>query len=122
MFGRNVDTITSAEETSIYKGTFQNLTSISGQNNTNTGKSIGGSYAIFSTQVEANRGYDFNSTKEELERYAKYKTNKQDLRELKCTNYFLNRKRLGICMKPRSRSVDDSADENKCDVNDQQKQ
>lgn len=122
MFGRNGETIGSAEETNIYRGTFQNLTSISGQTITNTGKSIGGSYAIFSTQVEANRGYDFNSTKEELERYAKYKTNKQNLRELKCTKYFLNRKGLGICMKPRSRSVDDGDDGNKCDVNDQQKQ
>lgn len=122
LFGRNVNTISSAEETNIYRGTFQNLSSISGQAITNTGKSIGGSYAIFSTQVEANRWYDFNSTKEELERYAKYKTNKQDLRELKCTNYFLNWKWLGVCMKPRSRSVDDDDDQNKCDVNDQEKQ
>lgn len=121
-FGKNANLITSAEDTSIYRGTFQNLTSISGQNINNTGKSIWWSYAIFSTQVEANRWYDFNSTIEELDRYAKYKTNRQDLRQLKCTNYFLNRKRLGICLKPRARSVDDDADQNKCDVNDQQKQ
>lgn len=121
-FGRDANIITSADQTNIYKGTFQNLTSISGQNITNTGKSIGWSYDIFSTQIEANRWYDFNSTIEELDRYAKYKTNKQDLRQLKCTNYFLWRKRLGICMRPRSRSVNDTANQNKCDVNDQQKQ
>ena len=121
-FGTNANSITSAEQTNIYKGTFQNLTSISGQTISNTGQSIGGSYKLFSTQIEANRGYDFNTTKDELDRYAQYKTNKQSLRQLKCTNYFLWRKRLGICMRPRSRSVNDSSDGNKCNIADTQKQ
>ena len=55
LFGKNINTITSAEDTNIYKGTFQNLNNISGQNINNATQSIGGSYNIFSTQVEANR-------------------------------------------------------------------
>lgn len=121
-FGTNAELVDSAQQTNIYRGTFQNLTSLSGQKINNTWQSIGWSYKIFSTQVEANRWYDFNSTQEEVDRYAKYKTNKQDLRQLKCTKYFLWWKRLNICLKPRSRSVNDSASQNKCDINDQEKQ
>lgn len=121
-FGKNASSISSAEQTSIFKWTYQNLISISGQNIPTTGQSIGWSYKVFSTQIEANRGYDFNSTQEELDKYGKYKTNRQSLRELTCNKYFLWRKRLGICMKPKTRSVDDSDDEDKCYVNDTEKQ
>ena len=121
-FGRNANSITSAEQTSIFKGTFQNLTSISGQNITKARQSIGWSYNIFSTQIEANRWYDFNSTIEELDRYAKYKTNKQDLRELVCPKYLFWRERLNICIKKRARWVDDNADGNKCYIGDTEKQ
>ncbi|MCX6825442.1 MAG: VCBS repeat-containing protein [candidate division SR1 bacterium] len=125
-FGKNANLITSAGQTSIYRGTFQNLTSIDNQSINKTGQSIGGSYDLFSTQVEANRGYDFNTTKDELERYAKYKTNYRSLRQLKCTNYFLGLEKIlgieGICLSPRFRSVDDGPDENKCYTNDPEKQ
>ncbi len=121
-FGKNANRITSAEDTNIYKGTFQNLNTISGQNITKPLQSIGGSYTIFSTQIEANRWYDFSNTQEELERYSKYKTNKQSLRQLKCNQYFLWWKRLNICIKPRSRAKNDSAVENKCDSTDPNKQ
>jgi hypothetical protein len=40
-FGRNANIITSAEQTSIYKGTYQNLTSTSGQSVNKIGQSIG---------------------------------------------------------------------------------
>ena len=117
-FGRDVNFLRTAEDTSIYKGTFQNLTTLSGQNITiNTWQSIGWSYKVFSTQIEANRWYDINSAKDELDRYAKYKTNKQELRWLQCTKYLFNREGLNICIKKRVRKPDDSATENKCNIN-----
>jgi hypothetical protein len=117
-FGKNANLVTSAEDTSIYRGTYQNLNSISSQNISNIGQSIGGSYNIFSTQVEANRGYNINSTQEELDRYAILKINRQDIRNKDCNLHL-----FGYCIRRKKTwKPDDSADENKCYIGDEEKQ
>ncbi len=114
LFGNNANLVTNAQQASIYRGTFQNLTSIAGQKVPISWQSVGASYKIFSAQTEANRWYDFNNTIEEIQRYDKYKTNKQSLRKMVCSKYFLWRKWLNICLRPRQRTVDDSKTQNKC--------
>lgn len=79
-FGMDANYLRNAGDTSIYEGTYQNLTTLSGQQVVNPLQSIGGSYKVFSTQVEANRGYNIGNAEDELEKYNKYKTNKQELR------------------------------------------
>lgn len=55
-FGRKANTITSAEDLSTFRGTFLNLSTLSGVNlTTSTGKSTMSSYNILSQQTEANR-------------------------------------------------------------------
>jgi len=117
-FGKNANLITSAQDTSAFRGTYQNFSSLSGQNNTNTKKSIGGSYDIFSTQVEANRGYDFSSTQDELNLYNVLKINKQSLWNRECNMHL-----FGYCIRRKKTwKAQDSANANKCDINDTTKQ
>ena len=113
-FGKNANLITSAQDTTIYKWTYQNLNTLSWQTTTNLTQNIWASYRIFSTQVEANRWYNIGNAQDELERYDNYKTNKQSLRYVKCRGIRL----LGSCIGKSVRVADDSADEDKCDVND----
>jgi hypothetical protein len=100
-FGKLVDTITKAKDLSIYRGTRRNLTfedlqrttqkkiendtinpSKSNTDNTDLSlKSLGGSYDIFATQVEANRGYNFLNMQTEYNTYQEKKTYKETSRE-----------------------------------------
>jgi hypothetical protein len=91
-FGKSANLIQSAQELSIYRGSFRNLTGLNNvlypllpssannpvkslQDKTNLqNKSIGASYDIFSTQVEANRGYNLANTQQEYERYEENKS------------------------------------------------
>jgi hypothetical protein len=64
-FGSGAATITNTKDMSIFRGTFQNLSDLTGVAVANTEKSVDGSYHILSQQVEANRGYNLmNMTKE----------------------------------------------------------
>lgn len=118
-FGQNASRISNAQELSIYRGTYQNLTTISGQNiTTNPRQSIGGSYNIFSTQIEANKGYNFNNTKDELALYNKIKINKQELRSRDCKFHL-----FGYCiLRQKTRKAQDSANQDKCYIDDPNKQ
>jgi hypothetical protein len=100
-FGQNAESIKSAQEISIYKGTYKNLSTLSGQQFSKQTQSIGGSYKVFSTQVEANRGYNFNNTQEELNLYNTNKISILDAWKLDCPKYLFGRKRLGLCIKKR---------------------
>jgi len=113
-FWKDVNFLKSAEDTSIYKWTYQNLNTLSGQSVNAPLQSIGWSFKVFSTQIEANRGYNIGNAEDELERYNANKTNKQELRGLNCTKYLFNRESLNICIKKRVRKPDDSATEDKC--------
>ncbi len=93
-FGKRANFITSAQELSMYRGTFRNLETLSGvqypalpysspdQNPVKSAhdvtnlilKSIGASYDVFSTQVEANRGYNLKNSQTEYETYQAEKT------------------------------------------------
>ncbi len=117
-FGKNAEQVNTAQDTNIYRWTFQNLTSLSGQNITTTGQSIGWSYKIFSTQIEANRWYNFNSTQEEVKTYDILKTNKQSLWNKECNLHL-----FGYCIRRKKTwKANDSDDENKCYINDTEKQ
>jgi hypothetical protein len=59
----------------MYRGTFQNLTGIEDQPINSATKSIGGSYNVFSTQIEANRAYNVNNMKTEIDEYSYYDKN-----------------------------------------------
>ncbi|MDR2416444.1 MAG: hypothetical protein LBD75_07825 [Candidatus Peribacteria bacterium] len=89
-FGKSANLISSAQELSIYRGSYRNLSTLSGINYTTlqsgsnpakdtqdkttlSNKSIGASYDIFSTQVEANRGYNLLNTQDEYNNYEKNK-------------------------------------------------
>lgn len=121
-FGQNAKLIQTAAESSIYRGTFQNITGIQNQEVQNTTQSIGSSYKIFSTQIEANRGYNIYNAQDELDLYNDIKTNKQDLRGMTCPKYLFNRERLNICIKKRVRSPDISDDEDKCTIGNEEEQ
>ena len=89
-FWRDSSLLTSAEQSSIYRGTFRNLEKVwnyatiinnpdnpakSNLDQTNLqSKSFWSSYDIFSTQVEANRGFNMMNSKAEYELYSKEKT------------------------------------------------
>jgi len=93
-FGKLATIITKAKDLSIYRGTRRNLTfedlqkttqkriendtinpSKSNTDNTDLSlKSLGGSYDIFATQVEANRGYNFLNMQTEYNTYQEKKT------------------------------------------------
>ena len=117
-FGQDANNIKSAQDISIYKWTYQNLSSLSGQQVKDNLQSVGGSYKIFSTQVEANRGYNFNNAQEEVNLYNKLKTNSIDKWSLNCPKYLFGWKWLGICVKKRVRVPDNSKEENRCYLND----
>lgn len=89
-FGKDAESLNTAEESSIYRGTFRNLSSL-GQYSTilndkeNPAKSsldptelrarsFGASYDTFSSQVSANRGFNTLETQKEYELYEKEKT------------------------------------------------
>jgi len=117
-FGINANQITSAQDTSAYRWTFQNLSSISGQTINDPLQSIGWSFNIFSTQVEANRWYNINNTKDELVLYDILKTNKQELWNKDC-----NLELFGYCIRwKKTRKPQDSDDADKCYINDEEKQ
>ena len=89
-FWRDSSLLTSAEQSSIYRGTFRNLEKVwnyatiinnsdnpakSNLDQTNLqSKSFWSSYDIFSTQVETNRGFNMMNSKAEYELYSKEKT------------------------------------------------
>ncbi|MDR0607413.1 MAG: hypothetical protein LBG52_03485 [Candidatus Peribacteria bacterium] len=97
-FGKSANLINNAQELSIYRGSFRNLSSLTGINYTTNGinyatlasdenpsktpqestnlqlKSVGASYDLFSTQVEANRGYNLQNTQTEYDSYEENKT------------------------------------------------
>ena len=86
---------------------------------TNILGSVGNSYHVFSTQVEANRGYNIGNAQEELDMYNRDKINKKSLRYVKCTGI----KALGTCFFGRNiRVADESEDEDICDPEDINKQ
>ncbi len=120
-FGKDANYLKSVEETNIYEGTYQNLTSLSGQT-INPLQSIGVSYKTFSVQVEANRWYNIGNAGEELDLYNKNKINKQELRWLHCPKYLFNWEGLNICIKKRIRMPDDADEENKCVIANEEQQ
>ena len=89
-FGQDASSLISSEQSSIYRGTFRNLKKVwnysevfndsdnpvkSNLDQTNLqSKSFWSSYDIFSTQTEANRGFNMMNTKAEYELYSKEKT------------------------------------------------
>jgi hypothetical protein len=97
-FGKEASLIANAQELSIYRGTYRNLTGLVGityptlpysattenpikspLDTTNLqNKSIGASYDIFSTQVEGNRAYNLTNTQNEYDRYEENKDFKED--------------------------------------------
>ena len=101
-FWQNASTITNAEEFSIFRGTYRNLEDFvnystiindslnpakSSYDKTNlTKKWIGSSYDLFSTQVEANRGYNILNMETEYDTYNKEKRHAE--LEEKCKKYW----------------------------------
>lgn len=79
-------------------------------------KSIWGSYDIFATQVDANRGYNINNTTKELEIYDENKIAKRKYRNATCPS-----KWLGICRKKR-KWQSSKEDWEICDIKDKNKQ
>jgi hypothetical protein len=95
-FGKDANLIQNGQELSIYRGTFRNLSTLSGitypnlPNTTNNpikatqdtttlqNKSVGASYDILSTQTEGNRAYNLLNTQDEYDRYEENKTFKED--------------------------------------------
>jgi hypothetical protein len=120
-FGKSANLIQNAQELSIYRGTFRNLTTLSGVNypaipfvsnnpiksNQDTtklqNKSIGASYDIFSTQVEANRGYNLMNTQQEYERYQENKSYAKW--NLVCTKRRPFSRRKMVCTQVESRPI-----------------
>lgn len=101
-FGQNPETITNAQQFSIYRWSYRNLdkyvkySSITWdalnpaqtrQDKTDLSKKgLWSSYDIFSTQVEANRGYNVLNMQTEYEEYNQYKIHAKRSRE--CTKYW----------------------------------
>jgi hypothetical protein len=90
-FGKDADLITNAKDFSIYRGTFRNLTSLSGASTSSFNasanpmqskedptnllyKNISASYDAFSTQVEANKGYNMLNAEKDIDEYERNKT------------------------------------------------
>ncbi len=93
---KDIDTI---QDASIYRWTYRNLKSLDGVNIASiqksqnpatdvnidlSKKSIGGSYDIFSQQIEANRGFNYLNAKNELEIYEQEKDVKENKRKMVC--------------------------------------
>lgn len=86
-FGQNANTVTNLNDISIYRGTFQNLNSLTGTTVTTPEQSVWWSYHIFSQQIEANRGYNLLNTEWEL---ASRQTDRQYLLFKKdCSGFFI---------------------------------
>jgi len=103
-FGKNANNIQSTQENSFYRGTFldQVITTLSGVESTrDTTRSIGSSYDVFSTQVQANKGYNFNAIKDDLKIYDQNKISAKDARGVLCGKYLFGREWLNICLKKR---------------------
>jgi hypothetical protein len=68
-FGRKAASIDTANELTIFQGTFQNLTNLSGEQVQSgyNNYSVGKSYNIFSQQTEANRAYNILNMQSELD-------------------------------------------------------
>ncbi|MCK9466717.1 MAG: FG-GAP-like repeat-containing protein [Candidatus Absconditabacterales bacterium] len=131
-FGMPAKYINDMEQISTYRGTYRNFDNIFGLtiNNIQSGavasldlttvdlnkKSVGGSYDIFATQVDANRGYNINNTIKELEIYEENKIAKREYRNTTC-----QKKWLGICWKKRRWQSSTKAGET-CDPSDEEKQ
>ncbi|MFA5747781.1 MAG: hypothetical protein WC872_01575, partial [Candidatus Absconditabacterales bacterium] len=118
-FGIDASNIDSAENLSIYRGTFQNLTGISEIKKSDILKSIGGSYNIFSTQIQANKGYNLLNIQNDLNTYNNNKITTH--RKQECSKYLFGISRLP-CIKAKQRVKDDNADQNKCYIGDNSKQ
>lgn len=85
-FGVTGNTITDANNLSIYRGTYQNLDTLTGATISTPQKSVWWSYHVFSQQIEANRGYNLLNTEAEL---ALRSGSKQYLlHEKTCTGWF----------------------------------
>lgn len=101
-FWQNASTITNAEEFSIFRGTYRNLDDFVNyktiiNDTTNPAKSnydrtdltkrwVGSSYDLFSTQVEANRGYNILNMETEYDTYNSEKRHAE--LEEKCKKYW----------------------------------
>ena len=119
-FGKHANFITNAQEASSYRWTYQNLDAqaLTEQNIPNPLQSIGWSYKVFSTQIDANRGYNIGNAQEELDLYNILKINKQELWKKDC-----NLQLFGYCFRwKKTWKADDSDDEDKCFINDEEKQ
>lgn len=130
-FGKDAETLQSAEESSIYRGTFRNLSQLGTYssiiNDTNNpakstqedtqlqAKSLWASYDVFSTQVEANRGYNMLETQKEYELYQKEKTYAEFKYQCTKRRFWLKRKRIP-CKKVERKWVGE------CDINNEKKQ
>ncbi|MFZ2718776.1 MAG: VCBS repeat-containing protein, partial [Candidatus Absconditicoccaceae bacterium] len=108
-FGKSAEYIESVEDTSIYRGTFRNLSEIDGlttgdiQNSSNPGtdintnlnlKSLGASFDIFSTQVQGNRGFNIFNSPAEFDLYSG--TKKHENRNEECTKRYFPWFNIGI--------------------------
>ncbi len=110
-FGKSAEYIENVEDTSIYRWTFRNLSSINNlttddiQNSSNPStdintdlslKSLWASYDIFSTQVQWNRWFNIFNSSAEFDLYSSTKTNK--VRSYWCTKrlFWIHRDRLCI--------------------------
>ncbi|HRX63772.1 MAG TPA: hypothetical protein P5060_01570 [Candidatus Absconditabacterales bacterium] len=133
-FGSDAKYIKSMEETSTYRGTFRNFDNISGltiddiqssdypssdiENEIDLyKKSVGGSYDIFATQVDANRGYNINNTINELAIYDDNKIAQREYWNTECDKKF-----LGICWKRRRWKADTAPEDHLCNLNDENEQ
>lgn len=86
-FGRKAATVNSLMDTHIYRGTFQNLSSIGNTPFNNQGMSVWWTYNIFSQQTEFNRWYNFNNTSWEIQLWSG--TRIQGIYEEDCTGFSL---------------------------------
>lgn len=91
-FGTYAQDILSAQEFSAYRGTFRNLTSLSGVAVVDTWymssniKTLGASNNLFATQVEANRWYNVMSAATDYDTYSENKV--KEKRVISCSKRF----------------------------------
>lgn len=128
-FGKEAEDIDSIEDTSIYRGTFRNLSSIDWittsdiQNSSNPStdintnlnlKSLWASFDIFATQVQWNRWFNIFNSPAEFNLYSWNKTNK--VRSYHCTKRLFWIERDWLCIKKEWKWEWD------CDISDPEKQ
>ncbi|MDD3263232.1 MAG: VCBS repeat-containing protein [Candidatus Absconditabacteria bacterium] len=110
-FGTYAADITSAEQFSAYKGTFRNLNTFSGVvvldtgYNSSNAKSLGSSNNLFSTQVDANRGYNLMSAAGDYDTYSENKI--KEKKEISCSKWFLPWFHI-FCMTKKSKEIGDT--------------